>query len=159
MTIKIVGVGKLKESYLKDAQKEYLKRLSRFCGLHVIEVDEEKAPDAASPAQEEKVRQKEAERIKKAIGKNTTTIALDLEGLELTSVEFSENFQRLMLEGRSDMTFIIGGSTGLDPTVISDANYRFCLSKLTFPHQLTRIILLEQIYRAFKILNNETYHK
>jgi len=159
MTITIVCVGKLKETYLKDAQKEYLKRLSRFCSIKVIEVDEEKAPETASAAQEEKIRQKESERIKKAIGKNSVKIALALDGKELDSVEFSEQIHNYMLEGKSDLTFIIGGSTGLDKSIMRDADFNFCMSKLTFPHQLARIILLEQIYRAFKILNNETYHK
>ncbi len=159
MTLNILAVGKLKENYLKDAQKEYLKRLSRFCKAQVTEIEEEKAPESASPAQEEKVRLKEAERIRKALNKNTTTIALALEGQELTSPGFSEQINRLMLDGKSDVTFIIGGSTGLDPAVIKEADYRLCLSKMTFPHQLARIILLEQVYRAFKILNNETYHK
>ncbi len=159
MTLNILAVGKLKENYLKDAQKEYLKRLSRFCKVQVTEIEEEKAPESASPAQEEKVRQKEAERIKKAMNKNTTTIVLALEGQELTSVGFSDQIKGLMLDGKSDVTFIIGGSTGLDPTIIKEADYRLCLSKMTFPHQLARIILLEQVYRAYKILNNETYHK
>lgn len=159
MTLNILAVGKLKENYLKDAQKEYLKRLSRFCKAQVTEIEEEKAPESASPAQEEKVRLKEAERIRKALNKNTTTIALALEGQELTSPGFSEQINRLMLDGKSDVTFIIGGSTGLDPVVIKEADYRLCLSKMTFPHQLARIILLEQVYRAFKILYNEIYHK
>lgn len=159
MTIDIVAVGKLKEDYLKDAQKEYLKRLSRFCKIKIVEIDEEKAPENASPAQEDKVRQKEAERIRKSLGKNTTLIALALEGQELTSVGFSEQINHLMVEGKSDVAFIIGGSTGLEAALVKEADYRFCLSKLTFPHQLARVILLEQIYRAFKIINRETYHK
>ena len=159
MTINIIAVGKMKEEYLKDAQKEFLKRLSRFCKVKVIEIDEEKAPENASPAQEEKVRQKEAERIKKAIGKNTVVIALALDGEELSSTGFSNKINNLMIEGKSEVAFIIGGSTGLDLSIINTANYGFCLSKLTFPHQIARIILLEQIYRAFKIINNETYHK
>ncbi|MGI6123473.1 MAG: 23S rRNA (pseudouridine(1915)-N(3))-methyltransferase RlmH [Acetivibrionales bacterium] len=159
MTIKIICVGKLKEAYLKDAQKEYLKRLSRFCKADVIEVDEEKVQESASPAQEEKARQKEAERIMKAIGKNSTTIALALDGKELDSVGFSGEIHSLMLGGKSDLAFIIGSSTGLDQSILKNADFKFCMSKLTFPHQLARIILLEQIYRAFKILNNETYHK
>lgn len=159
MTIHIVAVGKLKEDYLKDAQKEYLKRLSRFCKVNIVEVEEEKAPDNASPAQEEKIRQKEAERIRKALGKNVTLVALALEGQEMTSPGLSQFMHRLMLEGKSDVAFIIGGSTGLDASLIKEAHYRISLSKLTFPHQLARIILLEQVYRGFKILNNETYHK
>jgi len=159
MTITLVCVGKLKEDYLRDAQKEYLKRLSRFCGIKVIEVDEEKAPETASAAQEDRIRQKEAERIRKAIGKNSVKIVLALDGKELDSVGFSEQMRNYMLEGKSDLTFIIGGSTGIDKSVIREADFNFCMSKLTFPHQLARIILLEQIYRAFKILNNEVYHK
>jgi 23S rRNA (pseudouridine1915-N3)-methyltransferase len=159
MTIEIVAVGKLKENYLKEAQKEYLKRLSRFCKIKVVEVNEEKAPQSPSPAQDEIIRQKEAQRIKKAIGKNSVVIALALEGKELDSVQFSESINSLMAEGKSELSFIIGSSTGLDAELIKDAHYRFSLSKLTFPHQLARIILLEQLYRAFKIINNETYHK
>jgi len=159
MTITIVCVGKMKESYLRDAQKEYLKRLSRFCSIKVIEVDEEKATETASAAQEDRIKQKEAERIRKAIGKNSVKIALALDGKELDSVEFSEQIHNYMLEGKSDLTFVIGGSIGLDKSIVRDADFNFCMSKLTFPHQLARIILLEQIYRAFKILNNETYHK
>ena len=159
MTIRIICVGKMKEAYLKDAQKEYLKRLSRFCKAEVIEVDEEKASESLSPAQEEKIRQKEAERIMKAVGKNSTIIALALEGKEMDSVEFSEEIHSLMLSGKSDLAFIIGSSTGLDQSILKNADFKFSMSKLTFPHQLARIILLEQIYRAFKILNNETYHK
>ena len=159
MTITVIAVGKLKENYLKDAQKEYLKRLSRFCRVKVLELDEEKTPEAASPAQEAKAREKEAERIRKALGKNTVTIALALEGKELDSVEFSERIASFMLDGKSELSFIIGSSTGLDPSVVKEADYRFCLSRLTFPHQLARIILLEQVYRAFKIVHHEVYHK
>lgn len=159
MTIQIICVGKLKENYLKDAQKEYLKRLSRFCKVQVTEIDEEKAPEAASPAQEEKVRQKEAERIQKALGKSAIVIALALEGQEMTSPGFSELINHLMLEGKSEVAFIIGGSTGLDPSIIKGADHRLCLSKMTFPHQLARVVLLEQVYRGFKIMKNETYHK
>ena len=150
---------KIKGNIFKRRSKGILKASFSFCSIKVIEVDEEKAPDTASPAQEEKVRQKEAERIKKAMGKNSTIIALDLDGKELGSIEFSEQIHNYMLDGKSDLTFIIGSSTGLDKSIIRDANFNFCMSKLTFPHQLARVILLEQIYRAFKILNNETYHK
>ena len=159
MTIHIIAVGKLKEDYLKDAQKEYLKRLSRFCKVNIVEIEEEKAPDNASPAQEDKIKAKEAERIRKAVGKNTTLIALALEGQEWSSTGFSQQLRQLMVEGKSDIAFIIGGSIGLDASLVKIADLRFCLSKLTFPHQLARIILLEQTYRAFKIINGETYHK
>ncbi len=159
MNIKIICVGKLKESYLKDAQKEYLKRLSRFCRIDIVEVDEEKAPDNANASQDKKIRQKEAERIVRALGKNTTTIALALDGKEMDSPEFSREMKSFMTGGKSDLSFIIGSSTGLDESILDTADYKLCLSKMTFPHQLARIILLEQIYRAFKIINNETYHK
>ncbi len=160
MQIRIICVGKLKEKYLQDAQKEYLKRLSRFCKTEIIEIDEEKAPASTSHAIEEKIRQKEAERIKKALQKNTTyKIALAIEGKELDSMSFSGEIQSLMIDGISDITFIIGSSTGLDNSIIKASDCRISLSKLTFPHQLARIVLLEQVYRAFKILNNETYHK
>ncbi|MGI6049828.1 MAG: 23S rRNA (pseudouridine(1915)-N(3))-methyltransferase RlmH [Acetivibrionales bacterium] len=159
MQIRIICVGKLKEKYLQDAQKEYLKRLSRFCRTEIIEIDEERAPASASPAIEEKIRQKEAERINKALQKNSYIIALAIEGKELDSVAFSNEVQRLMVDGISDITFIIGSSTGLDNSIIKACDYRLSLSKMTFPHQLARIILLEQIYRVFKINNNETYHK
>ncbi|MGI6085025.1 MAG: 23S rRNA (pseudouridine(1915)-N(3))-methyltransferase RlmH [Acetivibrionales bacterium] len=159
MTIRIICVGKLKEAYFRDAQKEYLKRLSRFCRMEVIEVDEERTPETASIAQEEKARQKEAARIMKATGKNSTIIALALDGEEVDSVGFSDKINCFMQAGKSDLAFIIGSSTGLDQSVIRDADFKFCMSKLTFPHQLARIILLEQIYRALKIINNETYHK
>lgn len=159
MQIRIICVGKLKEKYLQDAQKEYLKRLSRFCRTEIIEIDEERAPASASPAIEEKIRQKEAERINKALQKNSYIIALAIEGKELDSVAFSNEVQRLMVDGISDITFIIGSSTGLDNSIIKACDYRLSLSKMTFPHQLARIILLEQIYRVFKINNYETYHK
>ena len=159
MQIRIICVGKLKEKYLQDAQKEYLKSLSRFCMTEIIEIDEERAPASASPAIEEKIRQKEAERINKALQKNSYIIALAIEGKELDSVAFSNEVQRLMVDGISDITFIIGSSTGLDNSIIKACDYRLSLSKMTFPHQLARIILLEQIYRVFKINNNETYHK
>lgn len=159
MQINIICVGKLKERYLQDAQKEYLKRLSRFCKIKVIEVDEEKASEMSSPAQWEKVRQKEAERIKKAVGKGYAIIALELAGKELDSVGFSDKINDYMLKGKSDIAFVIGGSTGLDKSLLREADFNFCMSKLTFPHQLARVILLEQVYRVFKILNNEVYHK
>ncbi|MCX7772951.1 MAG: 23S rRNA (pseudouridine(1915)-N(3))-methyltransferase RlmH [Clostridia bacterium] len=159
MTIHVIAVGKLKEEYLKDAQKEYLKRLSRFCKVEVVEIDEEKAPDNASCLQEEKVRQKEAERIRKALTKGTYVISLALDGQQLTSEGLAGQLQSLMLEGKSDISFIIGGSTGLDGALMKDSDCKLCLSRMTFPHQLARIILLEQVYRGYKIINHETYHK
>ena len=147
MNIDVIGVGKLKEDYLKDAQKEYLKRLSRFCKIRIVEVEEDSTT------------LKEADRIRKAFSKNSYTIALDIQGEKLNSVEFSKFMDKLMIEGKSDLSFIIGGSTGLDETLIKQVDYRFSMSDLTFPHQLARIILLEQVYRAFKLMKGETYHK
>lgn len=158
MKIDIIAVGKLKEAYLKDAQKEYQKRLSRFCKLDIIEVDEEK-PEGSLPVHDEKVKQKEGERIKKYLSSKPYTIVLDVNGKELNSIDFSNLLSNLFLEGKSDIAFIIGGSTGLDEQISKTADYRFSMSRLTFPHQLARIILLEQLYRSYKIINGETYHK
>lgn len=159
MVIRIICVGKLKERYLLDAQREYLKRLTRFTKIEIVEVDEEKAPVSASVAQEEAIRQREAEKIRRVLPQKSFTIALALEGKDLDSVEFSGQINKLMVDGISEISFLIGSSTGLDASLIKEADYRFSMSKLTFPHQLARIILLEQVYRAFKIMGNEVYHK
>lgn len=159
MQIQIISVGKLKEKYLKDAISEYAKRLSRFCKIKIIEVTEEKVPETLSVAQQEQVRKKEAERIRNSLFKNTFTVVLDLEGEQLNSVKFSKTLSSWMLRGKSSISFIIGGSIGLDRQLVKEVDYNLCLSNLTFPHQLTRLILLEQIYRCFKIMNYEPYHK
>ncbi len=159
MQVQIIAVGKLKEKYLKDACLEYIKRNSRFCKIKVIEVLEEKVPETLTESEKERVRKREAERIKGALPKNTFTVALDLEGEQPDSIMLSKKMSAWMLEGKSNISFIIGGSIGLDRQLIKEAGYSLCLSNLTFPHQLTRVILLEQIYRCFKIINNETYHK
>jgi 23S rRNA (pseudouridine1915-N3)-methyltransferase len=159
LQIQIVSVGKLREKYLKDACSEYLKRNSRFCSIKVIEVAEEKVPETLTKAQKETVLKKEAERIKNVLPKNTFTIVLDLKGEKPDSIKFSQQISSWMLEGKSNITFIIGGSIGLDRQLVQESNYSLCLSDLTFPHQLVRVILLEQIYRCFKIINNEPYHK
>jgi 23S rRNA (pseudouridine1915-N3)-methyltransferase len=159
MNIDVIAVGKLKEAYLKDAQSEYLKRLSRFCRVNVIEVDEEKTDDQNNPTLDKKVRDKEGERILKALSKKPYTIVLDIKGKALDSIGLSEHIKGLMVDGKSDIAFIIGGSTGLSQDIIKNADFRFSMSNLTFPHQLARIILLEQVYRAFKIMNGEAYHK
>lgn len=147
MNINIIAVGNLKEPYLKEAQKEYSKRLSRFCKLNVTEVSEENSLS------------READNIRKALPKNTYAISLAIKGEKYDSTGFSNKLKRLMLEGKSDITFIIGGSEGLDGSVTRQSDSLFSMSDLTFPHQLARIVLLEQVYRAFKIINNETYHK
>lgn len=159
MKITIASVGKLKERYLKEGIAEYTKRLSRFCEVELIEVDDEHAPESLSQAQEAQVRQKEAERLLKRAKDGSYLILLDLAGQQADSETFSSKLEGVMLSGNSHITFIIGGSLGLDQSLINAANYRLCLSKMTFPHQLARLILIEQIYRAFKIMKNETYHK
>ncbi|ACL77675.1 23S rRNA (pseudouridine(1915)-N(3))-methyltransferase RlmH [Ruminiclostridium cellulolyticum] len=159
MKITIAAVGKLKEKYLKEAVSEYSKRLSRFTEIEIIEVDDEYAPDSLSVAQESQVKKKEAERLLKRVKQGSYVVLLDLAGEQTTSSGFSAKLENVMLSGNSHITFIIGGSLGLDQSLIKVADYRLCLSKMTYPHQLARVILMEQIYRAFKIIKNETYHK
>ncbi len=156
MKITIAAVGKLKEKYLKDGISEYTKRLSRFADIELIEVEDEHAPDTLSPAQ---VKQREAERLLKRVKEGSYIILLDLAGEQTTSEGFASKLENIMLTGNSHITFIIGGSLGLDQSLVSASSCRICLSKMTFPHQLARLILLEQTYRAFKIMKNETYHK
>ena len=159
MKITIAAVGKLKERYLKDGIAEYIKRLSRFTEVEIVEVEDEHAPESLSTAEESQVKQKEAERLLKRVKDGTYIVLLDLAGEQVASETFSTKLENIMLSGNSHITFIIGGSLGLDKSLINAANYRICLSKMTFPHQLARLILLEQVYRAFKIMKNETYHK
>jgi len=159
MKITIAAVGKIKERYLKEGISEYTKRLSRFADVEIIEVDDEQAPDNLSPAQEAQVKAREAERLLKKIKEGSYIILLDLAGEQTTSEGFAAKLEKIMLSGSSHITFIIGGSLGLDQSLIKVADYRVCLSKMTFPHQLARLILLEQVYRAYKIMKNEPYHK
>ncbi len=159
LKIQIIAVGKIKEKYLKDGIAEYAKRLSRFCDLQMIEVEDEQAPDSLSSSQETQVKRREADRILKKIKDNSYIVILDVKGERLNSEAFAAKVQNLCVSGVSNITFIIGGSLGLDPSVAEKASFKISLSDMTFPHQLTRLILLEQIYRAFKITNNETYHK
>lgn len=159
MKITIAAVGKLKEKYLKDGIAEYVKRLSRFADIELIEAEDEHAPESLSPAQEAQVKQREAERLLKKVKEGSYVILLDLAGEQANSENFAARLENIMLSGNSHITFIIGGSLGLDQSLINASSYRLCLSKMTFPHQLARLILLEQIYRAFKIMKGETYHK
>jgi len=159
MKLTIVAVGKLKEKYLKDGISEYSKRLSRFCELQIVEVNDEQAPENLSKSQEMQVKRKEAERIIKKVKEGSVLIVLDLKGKKLSSEGFADKFNSFFISGRSHITFVIGGSLGLDEELVQKADFSLCLSDMTFPHQLTRLILLEQVFRAFKILNNETYHK
>jgi len=159
MKIDIICVGKLKENYFKDAVSEYLKRLSKYGNFNIIEVADEKTPDKASEKEEKIIKQKEGERILKSVNDASYVIALDLKGKELDSVELSLKISELGIKGISHIQFIIGGSLGLSDEVIKRADYSLCFSKMTFPHQLMRVILLEQIYRSYRIINNEPYHK
>lgn len=158
LNVRIVCVGKIKDSFNKQGIDEYKKRLSRYIKLDIIEVDDAKIKENASPKEEEIVKKEEGIRILKQVKDNEYMILLDLHGKEIDSVEFSKIIDMTSIRF-STITFVIGGSLGLSDAVIQRANYRLCLSKMTFTHQMTRVILLEQIYRSFKILNNEVYHK
>lgn len=159
MNISIICIGKLKEKYWTDAVQEYSKRLSKYCTLSINELKEDKAPDNPSEAEESAIRDAEGKSILKQIKKDTYVIALEIQGKELTSEDLSEKISSLGLSGKSDIAFVIGGSIGLSQEVLSRADFRLSFSKMTFPHQMMRVILLEQIYRSFKIIRNETYHK
>jgi len=159
MNITVISVGKLKEKYLKEAIEEYSKRLQRYCKISLIELQDEKTPDNASEKEELQIKAKEGEAILKNIKENSFIIALDLKGKMISSEEFSSYIEDLGVNGKSDIVFIIGGSLGLSQEVLNRANYKLCFSKMTFPHQLFRVMLLEQIYRGFRIMKNEPYHK
>lgn len=159
MKIKIIVTGKLKEKYLKDGIGEYSKRLSRFCDFSIIELPDEKIPDNASSTQEQAILQKEGERVLKHISPQDFVIPLCVEGKLLSSEELAECIKKTTLSGFSSIVFIIGGSLGLSDEVKRAGHLKLSFSKMTFPHQLMRLCLTEQIYRAFKINNNETYHK
>ena len=155
MRINVVCVGKIKEKFYTQAVEEYSKRLSRYCKLDIVELPDEKTPDNASDIVNEQIKNKEGERILSAIKDG----ALAIEGKMLDSVELSEKIERLGIEGTSNITFVIGGSLGLADAVLKRADYKLSFSRMTFPHQLMRVILLEQIYRAYRIMKNEPYHK
>ncbi|MDP4144857.1 MAG: 23S rRNA (pseudouridine(1915)-N(3))-methyltransferase RlmH [Bacillota bacterium] len=159
MNISLITVGKIKEKYLKDAIEEYFKRLSRYCKLDIIEIPDEKTPDNASPKEELQIKTREGEGILKHIKDNMFVVALDLKGKMLSSEELADFIKDLGVRGDSNIAFIIGGSLGLSSEVLSRANYKLCFSKMTFPHQLMRVILLEQVYRGYRIINGEPYHK
>lgn len=159
MQYTILCVGKLKEKYFTDAVKEYVKRLGRYAKIDVIEVADEKTPDNASSLMENQIKQKEAERLLKHVKDSAYVIALDIRGKQYDSVEFAQKISKLMVQGESHIAFVIGGSLGLHDSVLKRADERISFSKMTFPHQLMRVILLEQIYRAKRILNHEPYHK
>lgn len=159
MKITLVTVGKIKEKYLKDAIAEYSKRLSRYCKLDIVEVQDEKIPDQASETVEEQIRDKEAERILKHIRDDMYVVTLEIEGRMLSSEELAEKIESLGIQGKSSIAFVIGGSIGLGKEVLKRSDYALSFSKMTFPHQLMRVILLEQVYRSYRIINGEPYHK
>ena len=159
MKITIISVGKIKEKFYREAIAEYAKRLSSYCKFEIIELQDEKTPDKASAETERLIKEKEAERIMKAVDEKGYLIALAINGKAYDSVQFSQHIEKLMITGNSHIQFVIGGSLGLSDRLRNRANEAIKLSDLTFLHQMTRLILIEQIYRSFKILNNETYHK
>lgn len=159
MKIKIICIGKLKEKYLKDGILEYTKRLTRFCKTEIIEITDEKIPDNASKAQEDLILKTEGEKILKHIQKGEYIISLCVEGKNISSTELADKMSNITLSGTSTITFIIGGSLGIYEKIKNLSDFKLSFSKMTFPHQLMRLILLEQIYRAFKINSNEEYHK
>lgn len=159
MKITIITVGKIKEKYLKDAIAEYSKRLSKYCKLEIVEVADEKTPDNASETVENQIRAKEGERILKYVKDDAYVITLEIKGRQVTSEELADKIDTLGIQGTSHITFIIGGSIGLGEEVLTRSDYALSFSKMTFPHQLMRVILLEQIYRSYRIIHGEPYHK
>lgn len=159
MKIKIITVGKLKEKYLKDGIAEYVKRLSRFASCEMIELADEKTPDNASEAENEKILEIEGNRILSKIGQREFVVVLAIEGITLSSEEFSKQLEKASINGFSTLTFIIGGSLGLSTKVKKRSNLSISFGRLTFPHQLMRLVLVEQIYRAFSIQQGSPYHK
>lgn len=159
MNITIICVGKLKEKYLKDAIDEYAKRLSRYCKLDIIELQDEKTPDNASEKEELQIKNREGESILKHVKDNMYAVALAIEGKQISSEELAAFIKDLGIKGDSNIAFIIGGSLGLSKSVLDRSNYKLSFSRMTFPHQLMRVILLEQIYRGYRIINGEPYHK
>ena len=159
MKVTVIAVGKIKEKYLKDAIAEYSKRLGKYCKLEINETVDEKTPDNASEAEEELIRTKEAQRILKHIRPDAYVVTLEIEGEQMASEQFAEKIRRLGVQGISHVVFVIGGSIGLGREVRARSDLALSFSKMTFPHQLMRAILLEQVYRGFRIINGEPYHK
>ena len=159
MRINIVCVGKIKEKYLKLGIDEFKKRLSKYCKLEIIELEDEKAPENLSDKEMLIIKEKEGKKILSKIKDNSYVIALAIDGKNLSSEELAETINKLGVRGVSNITFVIGGSLGLSDEVLSRADYKLSFSKMTFPHQLMRLILLEQVYRVYRINNGEPYHK
>lgn len=159
MNIKLITVGRLKEKYLTEGIAEYTKRLSRFCKVQVVELIDEKTPENASEAQNNQIMAREGERIQAKIGSRDYVIVLAIEGKQFPSEEFAQKIEAIAVNGYSDITFIIGGSLGLSKAIKQRANLKMSFGLLTLPHQLMRLVLIEQIYRAFMIQQGSPYHK
>ncbi len=159
MQIDIVTIGKIKENFIQKGLQEYQKRLASYAKISIIEVNDEKTPANASSAEEDGIRQKEGEKVLARIKQDSFIITLDIAGELLTSEKLADRIEKLMIGGRSHLTFIIGGSLGLSKEVTKKADMKLSFGRLTYPHQLMRLILLEQIYRCFRIIKGEPYHK
>ncbi len=159
MKIDIVCVGKIKEKFYRDAIEEYAKRLSKYCKFDILEVEDEKTPDKASASMEDQIKQKEAQRILSKLKEDSCVITLEILGKKLDSPGFAKMIEQIGLSGKSHIQFVIGGSLGLHESVTKRADKHISFSDMTFPHQLMRVILLEQIYRGYRIISNEPYHK
>lgn len=159
MKIQIITVGKLKEKYLKQGIAEYTKRLGAYCNIEEIEVPDEKAPENLSEADMQIVKQKEGERILSKIASDTHVITLEINGKQLTSEQLAKEIDKLATYGKSKIAFVIGGSLGLSDEVLKRSDFGLSFSKMTFPHQLMKLVLVEQVYRSFRIIRNEPYHK
>ena len=159
MKISILCVGKVKEKFYREAIDEFTKRLSRYCKLEIIEVSDEKTEEQSSETEIRLVKEKEGERLLKNLKEDAYVIALCIDGKQLDSEELSEKMEKLGIQGVSHICFIIGGSLGVSDAVVKRADFKLSFSKMTFPHQLMRVILLEQIYRGYRIMNHEPYHK
>ena len=159
MKITIIAVGKLKEKFYIDAVAEYEKRLGRYCKLEIVQVEDEKTPDKMGTALDETVKRKEAERILKYLKEDAYVVILEIQGNSYDSEGFAGQVEKLATQGVSHIQFVIGGSLGLHEEICKKADLAVSFSKMTFPHQLMRVILLEQIYRTYRIINGEPYHK
>lgn len=157
--IKIICVGKIKEKFYRDAIAEYEKRLSRYCKFQIIEVADEKTPDKASETEEQQIKEKEADRILAHVKEDACLVTLEIQGKKLDSIGFSEFIGQKTVHGVSHIQFVIGGSLGIHEKISKISNFKLSFSDMTFPHQLMRVILVEQIYRAFRIMTGEPYHK
>lgn len=157
--IDIICVGKIKEQYLKDAVAEYSKRLSKYCSLTITEISDEQVPNNLNDKLAQNIKQIESNHILSHIKRDSYVICLDLKGKQFSSEEFSKKIENIALNDSSNITFVIGGTLGMSDELLKKSNELICFSKMTFPHQLIRVFLLEQLFRAFKISNNETYHR